>query len=98
MHQFSIAFDVYANILSQVEIAIEKALLCDEADYCIKHACPCCMYELQGKMKLIYCLLFCMDSNDSLKHILWQSGDEEEGWKSKESIDDWDSGRDYFLS
>lgn len=88
MHQFSIAFDIYMDIRRQVEITVEKALLHDEADYCIKHACPCCTYELEGEMKLIYHLLFCMDGNDSLKRILRQSGGKEEGWKSKECIDD----------
>ncbi|PBK75395.1 hypothetical protein ARMSODRAFT_985364 [Armillaria solidipes] len=78
MHQFSIAFNVYTDILCQVEIIIEKALLHDEVNYRIKHACPCCIYELEEEMKLIYHLLFCMDGNNSLKHILWRSGSEEE--------------------
>lgn len=71
----------------------------DKVDHHIKNACPCCMYELEGEMKLVYCLLFCMDGNDSLKQILWRNADDgSRKVASKERPDDWDSSGDYFLS
>ncbi|KAK0447956.1 hypothetical protein EV421DRAFT_1889433 [Armillaria borealis] len=69
--QFTVAFDVYCSILCEVER--------DEADHRIKNACPCCMYELEGEMKLTYRLLFCMDGNDSLKRILQRNTDDSNG-------------------
>ncbi|PBK85156.1 hypothetical protein ARMGADRAFT_1087830 [Armillaria gallica] len=88
--QFTIAFNVYTDILSEVNKKVWQALLRDEADYHIKNTCPCCMYKLEGETKLTYCLLFCMDGNDSLKQILWQNaGNDNSKVASKErSLDE----------
>ncbi|KAJ7862383.1 hypothetical protein B0H14DRAFT_3084658 [Mycena olivaceomarginata] len=52
--QFSIAYDLYLD-------------LCRQTDE--RHACPACMYKLEGKDALIFDMLTCFDGNDSLK---WQ--------------------------
>jgi hypothetical protein len=50
-----------------------------EDDWCLKNACPCCMYLLQGEPDFHYSILSTMDSNDSLKQVeqAWQTHDNE---------------------
>jgi hypothetical protein len=38
--------------------------------WCMKHACPACMYKLEGEDTLIFNMLTTMDGNDSLKCVL----------------------------
>ncbi|KAF9017025.1 hypothetical protein BDZ89DRAFT_1094376 [Hymenopellis radicata] len=100
--QFSIAYDVYEDLLLAVDKRIQKALLCDKVNHRIKHACPCCMYELEGEAELMYHLLFCMDGNNSLKRVLCtvHKSDLGDGAppESSERTDTRGDGLDYFLS
>lgn len=72
----------------------------------LKHACPACMYKLEGEDKLIFDLLTTMDGNDSLKRVLRRSKkgmQEHESTEptlgpSKERMDNRDAGDTYYLS
>ncbi|KAJ7291858.1 hypothetical protein C8J57DRAFT_1212280 [Mycena rebaudengoi] len=70
----------------------------------LRHACPACMYKLEGEAALIFSLLATMDGNDSLKRILsrekateTEAGEPVMG-KSSERSDKRDGGEDYYLS
>ncbi|KZP18222.1 hypothetical protein FIBSPDRAFT_1046284 [Athelia psychrophila] len=67
--QFSDAFDVYLEILHQVELQIAKTLGRDAEDWDVKNACPCCMYELEDEAPLEHRVLATMDGNNSLKLV-----------------------------
>ncbi|KAJ6474078.1 hypothetical protein DFH09DRAFT_1343352 [Mycena vulgaris] len=44
-----------------------------DASWRLKHACPACMYKLEGEDELIFSMLTMMDGNDSLKQVLrWE--------------------------
>ncbi|KAF9242899.1 hypothetical protein BU15DRAFT_86696 [Melanogaster broomeanus] len=68
--QFSISFDLYLQIRSEVNKLVSQALHQDSADWRLKHACPVCMYTLDGEAALKFKLLYAMDGNDSLKRII----------------------------
>ncbi|KIO07397.1 hypothetical protein M404DRAFT_23899 [Pisolithus tinctorius Marx 270] len=68
--QFSIALDLYLNILNGVEALIMEALSRTSNDWRLQHACPACTYELKDEPCLKFKILYAMDSNNSLKHIL----------------------------
>ena len=71
--QFSVAFDIYLQILAEVEDLIAEALHHDQQDWYIKHVCPACTYVLKDEETLKFKLLYAMDSNDSLKHVVhWE--------------------------
>ncbi|KAJ6592957.1 hypothetical protein B0H19DRAFT_890330, partial [Mycena capillaripes] len=101
--QFSIAYDVYLGIRRQTDERVMNALGRD-SKWRLKHACPACMYKLEGEDKLIFDFLTTMDGNDSLKRVLRRSpsdGDcdgEPTLGKSKERADNRDAGDGYFLS
>ncbi|KAF7975664.1 hypothetical protein HWV62_8751 [Athelia sp. TMB] len=67
--QFSDAFDVYLEILHQVDLGVAAALGRDSEDWELKNACPCCMYELEGEEPLEHRILATMDGNNSLKLV-----------------------------
>ncbi|KAG1906113.1 uncharacterized protein F5891DRAFT_1125597 [Suillus fuscotomentosus] len=68
--QLTITLDVYMLIRSSVDSLVAEALNRDSLDWRLKHACPLCTYTLKDEVPLIFTLLFTMDGNDSLKHIL----------------------------
>ncbi|KAI6148047.1 hypothetical protein BKA82DRAFT_4329966 [Pisolithus tinctorius] len=69
-HQFSITLDLYLNILNGVEALVMEALSRTSNDWRLQHACPACTYELKDEPRLKFKILYAMDGNDSLKHIL----------------------------
>ncbi|KIN96847.1 hypothetical protein M404DRAFT_32903 [Pisolithus tinctorius Marx 270] len=69
-HQFSIVLNLYLNILNGVEALVMEALSRISNNWHLQHACPACTYELKDEPHLKFKILYAMDSNDSLKHIL----------------------------
>ncbi|KAF8198229.1 hypothetical protein K438DRAFT_1584329, partial [Mycena galopus ATCC 62051] len=101
--QFSIAYDLYLEIRRQTDARVNAALGRDTPNWRLKHACPACMYKLEGEDALIFSILTTMDGNDSLKRVLRHAktdGSEQEPTlgPSKEREDSRDSGEDYFLT
>ncbi|KAJ7730105.1 hypothetical protein DFH07DRAFT_756414 [Mycena maculata] len=101
--QFSIAYDVYLAIRRRTDEQVMKALGRDST-WRLKHACPVCMYKLQGEDVLIFEMLTAMDGNDSLKRVLRRSRADDEGdgeptlGKLKERVDNRDASDGYYLS
>ncbi|KAJ3575677.1 hypothetical protein NP233_g931 [Leucocoprinus birnbaumii] len=67
--QFSICYDVYAQILEEVKLRVARALKRDTPQWRLRNACPACTYKLEGEDKLIFDMLVTMDGNDSLKQL-----------------------------
>ncbi|KAJ7640923.1 hypothetical protein B0H17DRAFT_1216483 [Mycena rosella] len=67
MQQFTICFDLYLEILQNVEGRVKHALGRDAPDWRLKNCCPSCTYKLEGEAKLIFEMLGTGDGNDSLK-------------------------------
>ncbi|KAJ7893589.1 hypothetical protein B0H13DRAFT_2234716 [Mycena leptocephala] len=101
--QFSIAYDVYLTIRRQTDERVMNALGRD-SKWHLKHACPACMYKLEGEDDLIFDMLTTIEGNDSLKRVLRRlpSGGGADGeptlGRSKERIDNRDAGDGYYLS
>ncbi|KAJ7866594.1 hypothetical protein B0H14DRAFT_3084195 [Mycena olivaceomarginata] len=101
--QFSIAYDVYLAIRRQTDERVMNALGRD-SKWCLKHACPACMYKLEGEDELIFDMLTTMDGNNSLKRVLRRLPSDGEGdgeptlGRSKERVDNHDAGDGYYLS
>ncbi|KAG1721163.1 hypothetical protein EDD22DRAFT_983130 [Suillus occidentalis] len=69
-HQFSIALDVYLQILANVDSLVHQAISRSDPIWRLKHTCPACTYMLKGEVPLKFSLLYTMDGNDSLKQVL----------------------------
>ncbi|KAJ7747085.1 hypothetical protein B0H14DRAFT_3097053 [Mycena olivaceomarginata] len=100
--QFSIAYDIYLEIRRQTDCLVKSALGRDTPNWRLKHACPACMYKLDGEDELIFSMLYTIDGNDSLKRVLKRlktDGSEEEPTPgpSIERDDSRDAGEDYIL-
>ncbi|KAJ7429411.1 hypothetical protein B0H11DRAFT_2409247 [Mycena galericulata] len=101
--QYSIAYDMYLAIRRETDERVMKALGRD-SKWRMKHACPACMYKLEGEDKLIFDMLTTMDGNDSLKRVLRRLRVSDDGdgeptlGKSKERVDNRDARDGYFLS
>ncbi|KAI5991914.1 hypothetical protein EDD15DRAFT_2388404 [Pisolithus albus] len=67
--QFSIALDVYLQVLAFVSNLVRHALQRDQPDWRLKHACPACTYRLQDEPSMRFRILFAQDGNDSLKRV-----------------------------
>ncbi|KAJ7697754.1 hypothetical protein B0H14DRAFT_3529204 [Mycena olivaceomarginata] len=101
--QFSIAYDLYLDICHRADERV-MLLLGRDSKWRIKHACPACMYKLEGEDKLIFDMLTTMDGNDSLKRVLRRtkpSMAEDEGsepvlGKSREHVDNRDASDGYM--
>ena len=63
-------FDLYLQIRARVDTIVSQVLRQDSDDWRLKHACAACTYKLMDEPDLKFKLLFAMDGNDSLKHIL----------------------------
>ncbi|KAG2126569.1 uncharacterized protein EDB93DRAFT_1273720 [Suillus bovinus] len=68
--QFSIALNVYLQILTNVDTLLHEAIGRQDPDWRLKHCCPACTYTLQDEVSLQFKILFTMDGNDSLKRVL----------------------------
>ncbi|KAJ7819079.1 hypothetical protein B0H14DRAFT_3089447 [Mycena olivaceomarginata] len=103
--QFSIAYDLYLDIRRRTDKRVMKALGRDST-WRMKHACPACMYRLEGEDALIFEMLTTMDGNDSLKRVLRRDkssvGEDETGEltlaKSREQEDSRDASNGYYIS
>ncbi|KAJ6469111.1 hypothetical protein DFH09DRAFT_1254063 [Mycena vulgaris] len=87
--QFSIAYDLYLDLRRRTDERVVHALGRDTS-WRLNHACPACMYKLEGEDQLIFSILTTMDGNDSLKRPTLA--------KSKEGVDNRDAGEGYFIS
>ncbi|KAJ3769675.1 hypothetical protein FB446DRAFT_648232 [Lentinula raphanica] len=99
--QFSIAFDLYLNILSLVKDRVLAALGRNSPNWCLANACPCCLYRVDGEPELRFQLLATWDGNNSLKRLRRTErvdDDMPQLGKSKEGIDTRQAGGDYYLS
>ncbi|KAI6011812.1 hypothetical protein BKA83DRAFT_4474400 [Pisolithus microcarpus] len=67
---FSVALDVYLQVLAFVSNLVHRALQRDEHDWWLKHACPACTYRLQDEPAMRFRMLFAQDGNDSLKRVV----------------------------
>ncbi|KAG1877267.1 hypothetical protein F4604DRAFT_1880502 [Suillus subluteus] len=65
--QFSIAFDIYLDILRVVKKEIDSVLGCDSLNWRVLNACPCCHYKLEGEEPLIPAVLYAADGNNSAR-------------------------------
>ncbi|EIW79818.1 hypothetical protein CONPUDRAFT_74154 [Coniophora puteana RWD-64-598 SS2] len=70
---FSIAFDIYTEILARVDILIHTALRRNSPNWRLTHVCPACMYTLKDEPELKCSMLYTMDGNDSLKRVFKRS-------------------------
>ncbi|KAJ7839237.1 hypothetical protein B0H14DRAFT_2588088 [Mycena olivaceomarginata] len=53
----------------QTEKKMLHSLGRDSFAWRLKHACPSCMYKLEGEEELTFGQLFCMDGNNSMKRV-----------------------------
>ncbi|KAJ3765786.1 hypothetical protein FB446DRAFT_654740 [Lentinula raphanica] len=101
--QFSIAFDLYLNILSLVNARVLAALGRDSPDWRLANACPCCLYRVDGEPQLHFRLLATWDGNNSLKRLrrterIDTVDDLPQLGKSRERLDTRKAGGNYYLS
>jgi hypothetical protein len=97
--QFSIAFDLYNEILRQVKTHIMRSLGRDTPAWRMKNACPACQYRLKDEPQLRFSMLLAMDGNNSAKRIpRRKAADDGVTLQSNERIDTREGGGDYFLS
>lgn len=67
--QFSIALDVYLQVLAFISNLVRHALQRDQPDWRLKHGCPACTYRLQDEPAMRFRMLIAQDGNDSLKRV-----------------------------
>ena len=67
--QFSIAYDVYLDILRHVNSRVDVALGRDTTKWHELNACAPCLYKLHDEPPLKYSMLVTMDGNQSLKLV-----------------------------
>ncbi|KAI6116970.1 hypothetical protein EDD17DRAFT_1477623 [Pisolithus thermaeus] len=67
--QFSIALDVYLQVVVFVSNLVRRVLQRDQPDWRLKHSCPSCTYRLQDEPAMRFSMLFTQDGNDSLKRV-----------------------------
>ena len=65
--QFSIAFDIYLEIIHRVEQRIRTALKSDSQEWRLQNECPACFYRLDLEPPLTLDWLVSIDGNNSLK-------------------------------
>ncbi|EPQ55524.1 hypothetical protein GLOTRDRAFT_75671 [Gloeophyllum trabeum ATCC 11539] len=66
---FTIAYDIYIEILHCVDGRIRTAMQRDQPNSELLNACPACMYKLEDEPPLEYSMMCEMDGNNSLKRI-----------------------------
>ncbi|KAI0644812.1 hypothetical protein C8Q79DRAFT_912370 [Trametes meyenii] len=67
--QFAVAYDVYLDILHEVDIRVNSALHRDTANWRMLNACAPCLYRLDKEEPLPYDFFASMDGNNSLKLV-----------------------------
>ncbi|KAF8166410.1 hypothetical protein K438DRAFT_1775096 [Mycena galopus ATCC 62051] len=107
LYEFSICYDLYLDLRRNAEKMVLTSLGQDSFAWRLKHACPSCMYRLEGEEKLIFDILVTMDGNNSLKRVLRREKVQSDGdtgtdtmfvvGKSKEHADSKDAGDGYYL-
>jgi hypothetical protein len=100
--QLSVAFDVYLMIRAVVDKRMQVALGRDTPHWCLKNACPCGLYKLEGEPFLKIPLMGTFDGNNSLSCFwLREKVELDKGvftpGTSKEHIDDRVAPGDYYL-
>ncbi|KAF8130815.1 hypothetical protein EV363DRAFT_221781 [Boletus edulis] len=65
--QFTVAFDIYLEIIHHVEQRMQKALGRDAPDWRLHNECPACFYRLEDEPSLTFDWLVSIDGNNSLK-------------------------------
>ncbi|KIK93029.1 hypothetical protein PAXRUDRAFT_42346, partial [Paxillus rubicundulus Ve08.2h10] len=65
------AYNVYLDILHQVDMHVKTALGQNTANWRLLNACPACFYKLEDKPFMEVSWLVTMDGNNSLKR--WDS-------------------------
>ncbi|KAJ7236144.1 hypothetical protein C8J57DRAFT_1530245 [Mycena rebaudengoi] len=103
--QFTICYDLYLEMCRRTDQIVLEVLDRNSPSYRLRHACPACMYKLEGEDTLIFALLTTMDRNDSLKRVLRRmkvddkgDGDEPVLGETREKGDKRDGGEDYYIS
>ncbi|KAF7334351.1 hypothetical protein MSAN_02380000 [Mycena sanguinolenta] len=101
--QFTISFDLYLEVLGNIDKRVATALGRDAPDWRLKNCCPSCTYKLEGEQKLIFSMLVAMDGNDSLKRVLRKDstfdddGNPTRGKSQRQDPREADAGGSYFL-
>jgi hypothetical protein len=67
--QFSTAFDVYLSLRAVADQRMKAALGRDIPNWRLKNACPACLYELEGELKLKRRVIVTQDGNNLLKRF-----------------------------
>ncbi|KAG6379623.1 hypothetical protein JVT61DRAFT_10136 [Boletus reticuloceps] len=67
--QFSVAFDVYLDILRRIRCALDQALGRVGLQWKLRGACPCCAFSQPDEPVLIPARLHSMDGNQSAKRL-----------------------------
>ncbi|KAF8308652.1 hypothetical protein F5887DRAFT_1068103 [Amanita rubescens] len=68
-NHFSVAFDLYLEMLESTRKEVLRILHCDDDQWRLKNTCPACSYKLEGEDKLVFEMLITMDGNNSLKRL-----------------------------
>ncbi|KAG2363255.1 hypothetical protein BDR07DRAFT_1450778 [Suillus spraguei] len=55
--QFSITLDLYLQIKQVVASLVTESLQCNSPDWCLKHACPVCSYNVKFPLAIVAKLL-----------------------------------------
>ncbi|KAI0072741.1 hypothetical protein K474DRAFT_1604536 [Panus rudis PR-1116 ss-1] len=63
-------YEVYLNILREVEKRVHSALGWDDPDWRALNACRACCYELEDEPSMRFSRLWVLDGNDSLKRAV----------------------------
>ncbi|KAJ7722253.1 hypothetical protein B0H14DRAFT_3520387 [Mycena olivaceomarginata] len=62
-------FDIYLAVRARVDGRVQAALGRDTPDWCLKNACPACLYKLEGEPHLKFPFMCTFDGNNSLSRF-----------------------------
>ncbi|KAJ7028794.1 hypothetical protein C8F04DRAFT_1289423 [Mycena alexandri] len=96
--QFSVAFDIYLDVLARVKQHVMAALARGTPNWRLENACPACLYKLEGEAELELPFLSTMDGNNSLKRFEKLERSTHGPGPSKEREDGRQVPGDYYLS
>ncbi|KAJ7020575.1 hypothetical protein C8F04DRAFT_1317247 [Mycena alexandri] len=96
--QFSVAFDIYLDVLARVKQHVMATLGHDTPNWRLENACPACLYKLEGEAELELPFLSTMDGNNSLKRFEKLERSTHGPGPSKEREDGRQVPGDYHLS
>ncbi|KAF8452808.1 hypothetical protein L210DRAFT_3320488, partial [Boletus edulis BED1] len=66
--QLSIAYDIYLDVIHQIEQQIQISLQSEGQEWRLRNECPACFYRLDDEPPLTLDWLISIDGNNSLKH------------------------------